>query len=226
MPKVVSRSIACSDTRKEENYNDDRSLNVYYCLCGQLFLIIDCTLDELPFRQVDRSRILDGSKHAFKLSKEEKSEHLVYLRRDNGIEKQYRKRCQNCGLFVFYRSDQPNKQAIFIIPGSLVSQTSSLGNNRTSQQRPLQLPSLGPDTTRLMKFRELGKFASVTVSTAGEEAEELQAREVADSYAENARIIEKQLMKSGLFKTNEKRKRQDSEKEDVKPNRPRGTLIK
>lgn len=53
-------------------------------------LIIDCTLDQLPLREVDNARVIDANDHANKLTFNPAPK-LIYIRRkEKGIEKQYR----------------------------------------------------------------------------------------------------------------------------------------
>ncbi|TRZ08866.1 hypothetical protein HGM15179_018245 [Zosterops borbonicus] len=102
MPKVVSRSVVCSNTCDREEYDDgEKPLHVYYCLCGQMVLVL-------------------GEPRA--------------------------------GVMMTKRT------------------------------------------------KAMGKFSSVTVSTIDEEEEEIEAREIADSYAQNAKVIKKQLECKGMSK--------------------------
>lgn len=113
MPKVVSRSIVCSDVKDQQEYNEENPLHIYYCLCGQMTLILgnlirmgqhlipflmiifylffppsDCNIDRLPLRKKDGARVVDGVHHAHKITCE--PDETIYVRRECGIEKQYR----------------------------------------------------------------------------------------------------------------------------------------
>lgn len=221
MPKVISRSIVCSDVSKnEEELNDEKNLQVYHCICGELCLIIDQSLDKLPFRRRDKSRVIDTSKHVFKLKLNDnkpEDDELVYLKRDNGIEKQYRKKCKNCGLSIMYKLDQRDN-ALFIINESLVEQ--NLNSFNSHQNRNSYY-----DNRKLTRFtKDDGKFSSVTVSTIDEHNEELQAKELSDSYEENSRIIQKAMQKTMLL-SNKKKKDPEEDEDNSEFKRPKGTLI-
>lgn len=66
-------------------------------------------------------------------------------------------------------------------------------------------------------FRTMGKNSCVTVSTVSDDEDELEDKEIAESYALNAQIINKQLSRKGL-------KRETEEGPSV-PTKKRGTLL-
>lgn len=226
MPKVVSRSIVCSDSKDQEEYNEEKPLNIYYCLCGRLSLILDCSIEKLPLRKTDGARVIDAAHRAHKLSYD--SGDTVHIRRDAGIEKQYRLNCKSCNLPVYYRHS-PESNVTFILKRALVKrknekQPLTANTQQTEDVLGQVLAANQPQKVMVTRHtKNMGKFSSVTVSTIDEEEDEIEAREIADSYANNARIIEKQLQrKGGKLSDIGARQRTD---EGSASKRPRGTLI-
>lgn len=222
MPKVVSRSIACSDTKDDAVGPDDTPLRLYYCLCGQLSLILDCSLDVLPLRPKDGARVIDGSKHTHRItaSTAEKDTEIVCIKRPEGIERQYRKKCKRCLLPILYQHDTKS-DIYFVMRGGLICKSSSISNSSKDDDRKRRMIT--------KRTKDQGKFSSVTVSTVDEEEDEIEAREVADSYSINARIIEEQLQRNQLIK-NEAANKVDNEgdgddDDESEPKKPRGTLL-
>ena len=253
MPKIVSRSIAVEDKKKE-----DSPLHLYYCLCGQMALILDRLIETLPLRPRDGARVIDGSKHTHKMTPE--FDEIIHIRRDlpnpkmleevarlkvqdededdeelspeeikareekelqkrtKNIEKQHRYKCKSCGLQLFYRHD-PVSNITFVLKGAVVSASQSKANKdiyRQVAQEQEPRKAAAPQVRK--KTNNMGKFSSVTVSTVSDDEDELEEvsfscfsffiskssialqKEIADSYAMNAKIIEKQLERRGKRK--------------------------
>jgi len=57
-----------------------------------ILLCLDCAIEKLPLRRRDGARVIDGSKHAHKVTCDQ--DETVYLKRPEGIERQYRMKCK------------------------------------------------------------------------------------------------------------------------------------
>ncbi|XP_064394980.1 STING ER exit protein-like [Halichondria panicea] len=221
MPKVISRSIVVTDTKDKEEYKGDAPLYVYNCVCGHLALIIDSTLDKLPLRKKDGARVVDVSKNANRVYCTPSG--VTYLKREGGIERQYRHKCKKCSLQLYYRHVNTDEKVTFIFPDVLVQS----GEKPITAEKPKELDAAAIlRKKRVMMTRhthDAGKYSTVTVSTVDEEEDEIEAREIASSYESNAGLVHKQV----LF-TDEGRKRyaeQRAIEQHIRSKKQKGTLI-
>ncbi|VEL08261.1 unnamed protein product [Protopolystoma xenopodis] len=243
-PKVSRRSThVVTDNKDRHNYGSEKPLFVYCCLCGQMSLILDCPIEKLPQRPRDGSFVIDGVKHAHKINATSVDPTSnVYVRWDDGIEKQFRRYCKNCGLVLFYRHKATNFPAEFVVQGALRLQDDKSGINSSvltsvkesarpsddggnvntrllealASQAAAAASSQGKLQTGQRQYKEAGApkaqlwvqnqstqdgvDTSVTVTTFEDEEEAAEAREIADSYAANARVIEQEMIRRGVIK--------------------------
>lgn len=96
----------------------------YYCLCGQIVLLIDETLDNLSVRKTDGCTIIDNERHLFKLVS--KPGPMTVIKRQHGdadaYERQYRHLCTRCSLPIGYEFTPVKKDGpfTFIFENALV----------------------------------------------------------------------------------------------------------
>jgi len=106
---------------------------------------------------------------------------------------------KGCGLQLFYKHD-PASNVTFVIKGAVVSATQSKANkdiyHQIAQEQITQKSLKVPQVTK--KTKNMGKFSSVTVSTVSDEEDDMEEKEIADSYAMNAAIINKQMERKGM----------------------------
>lgn len=170
-------------------------------------------MEKLPLRKEDGARVLDPKINAHKITTAEHPE-KIYIKREQGIEAQKRYKCKKCSLPLFYRCDNPS--ITFIISKALRAKAETLES--TKQLQSQQNKVFIKKQTKNMGTR----FSSVTVSTTVEDEEdEVAEKEIADSFAANAKIIEKQLERRMARKL----KNAEIEEETSKPKKPRGTLL-
>ncbi|KXS13570.1 hypothetical protein M427DRAFT_58395 [Gonapodya prolifera JEL478] len=104
MPKIVSNSVIVQSA--PDAARRGRRLTTYYCVCGEYVLILDTRLSNVPTRRTDGARVLVNAKRKYKLNVQEAGR-PVYLKRENGVEKQYRFCCTRCKLVVAYQVESP-----------------------------------------------------------------------------------------------------------------------
>jgi hypothetical protein len=198
MPLPAKKAFLAEDfkleTSKDVLQAEEKPLHIYYCLCGQMAVILDRKLEALPLRPGDGARVVDGKKHAHKIKLE--FDETVYIKKAKGIEKQHRYKCQGCGLQIFYRH-QPDKDVTFIFKGAVRESTAGISQKDIYSQVAQEAPKKRMVTKN---FRTMGKYSSVTVSTVSDDEDELEDKEIAENYALNARIINKQLDRKGIMK--------------------------
>ncbi|KAL1228436.1 UPF0428 protein CXorf56 -like protein [Trichinella pseudospiralis] len=212
---------------------EDQQVQWYYCLCGELALISEKPLDRLPLRPRDRARVLDNEKGTYKTFS--KPNETVYLLRSEGVEVQCRLECKQCSAIMFYYSpDRPD--ILFLVDRAVVSSdqlntakaaaATVSGSGVGSCEDDGDGSDAGSTTKKVMITKMVksgGKFGSVTVSTIDEEEEELEAKEIAASYSNNAIVVEKQMRRKGML--NKRGAEQFVEAERLKKEHRRGTLL-
>ena len=82
------------------------TFNTLHCThCTHYTAILSTAISQLPTRHTDGAHILQTDRHMFKLKVKRGS--VVALRRERGVEKQWRWNCRQCGLPVAYQCEPP-----------------------------------------------------------------------------------------------------------------------
>ena len=105
----------------------------------------------------------------------------------------FRYKCQGCGLQLFYKHD-PESPVIFVFKGAIRTTAAGISQKDIYSQVAQEQPKKRMVTKN---FRTMGKNSCVTVSTVSDDEDELEDKEIAESYALNAQIINKQLDRRG-----------------------------
>ncbi|VDP98634.1 unnamed protein product [Trichobilharzia regenti] len=210
-PRVRKRAThIVTDSKPRHNYGSEKPLFVYSCICGQMSLIIDCLVEKLPRRPRDDARVIDGSKRAHKTTATavnpltpysivgmyfhfQQTEFII----KNALKLQDDQAALSASMLCpkrpasSKRIDESSANARLL--EALAAEAAALQKSEASNNAPLRRSVQQQETTQ-------GIDTAVTVSTIEDEEEEAEAKEIADSYAANARVIEQEMIRRGIIK--------------------------
>ncbi|RKP04907.1 hypothetical protein THASP1DRAFT_20525 [Thamnocephalis sphaerospora] len=125
MPKIISRTVV--STSDQAPQLERPPLHTYYCVCGEFALIsaTDAQLERLPKRQTDLAAIVSRERRVFRLNAKDGA--VVLVKRNDKMEKQLRKQCTRCGLWIAYEvPDAPESERmlpfVYVVDGALVAE--------------------------------------------------------------------------------------------------------
>ena len=162
----ISKNERIFNKEEEKEESQETPLYIYYCICGQLALVIDTSVEMLPLRPVDKARVIDNTRHAHKITAQD--DETVYIRREKGIERQYRKKCIKCSLPIYYQFENINNVPKFIIANSLTKES-------TSSNIYDQITFEPSKVIKNIRREDIGKATNVIVSTVEEDDEDIEA---------------------------------------------------